>query len=84
MSYMVFADPALSNELMQVMPKAVEWLILDKNIIPKHPCRKESRHPLHLQPMDKEIFGTLHLRVWANRYKTSLGMSVWHQFSISC
>jgi hypothetical protein len=84
MSYMGFADAALSNELMRVMPGAVERLILDKVIIPKNPCRKETRHPLHLQPTDKEKFGTLHLGAWANRYKTSLGMSVWHQFSILC
>jgi hypothetical protein len=77
-------DAALSNELMRVMPGAVERLILDKDIIPKNPCRKETRHPLHLQPTDKEKFGTLHLGVWANRYKTLLGMSVWYQFGMSC
>jgi hypothetical protein len=76
MSHTEFADAALSNELMRVMAGAVERLILDKDIIPKNLCRKESRYPLHLQPMDKEKFGSLYLRVWANWYKTLRGMSV--------
>jgi hypothetical protein len=84
MSYMGFVDAALSNELMRVMPGAVERLILDKDIIPKNPCGKASCYSLHLQHIDKDKCGSLHLGAWANRYKTSLGMSVWHQFSILC
>jgi hypothetical protein len=42
MSYMGFVDAALSNELMRVMPGAVERLILDKDIIPKNLCGKKT------------------------------------------
>jgi hypothetical protein len=63
MSHRGFADAALSNESMRVMAGAVERLILDKDIIPKNPCGKASCYSLHLQHIDKDKCGSLHLGV---------------------